>query len=290
MHARFTNWSLALALCATAAFTAAGCSKDNSSPTTPTGGGTSSDAAADGTTLKATAPTPSSPVDRVVVDSLRPTLRVGASQGKFVSAGGYQYRFELRDEAGNGIAGYLVNGTELTIPDSLEMSYSKVYRWRARAEVNGAFGPWSSTVEFTTPNPPSAVASGGGGAGVGAVRTIGVNEAAAIIIDVHNRLRYDLGSSSTREQRVAFLWTAVAIIHFGHPVFNPAGGDPNWCVKDAGAGRPPSDDVLVQCGSRDAWDLIGSAGANGYFWHLDYLGRLSGEQNVYPPPASSLPR
>jgi hypothetical protein len=171
------------------------------------------------------------------------------------------------------------------------MSFSKVYRWRARAEMNGAFGPWSSTAEFTTPNPPSAFAgSGGGGAGVGAIRTIGVNEAAAIIIDVHNRLRYDLGSGSSREQRVAFLWTAVAIIHFGHPVFNPAGGDPNWCVKDAGGGRPPSDDVLVQCGSRDAWDLIGGAGANGYFWHLDYLGRLGGEQNVYAPPASSLPR
>ncbi len=96
------------------------------------------------------------------------------------------------------------------------------------------------------------------------------------------RLRYDLGSNSTRDQRVAFLWTAVAVIHFRHPTFNPAGGDPGWSVKDAGGGRPPSDDVLVRCDTRDAWDLIGSAGVNGYFFHQDYLGRLDGGQNVYP--------
>jgi hypothetical protein len=125
---------------------------------------------------------------------------------------------------------------------------------------------------------------------VGPPRSIGINEAWSIIVDVHNRLGYDLGSSSTREQRVDFLWTAVATIHYGHPTFNPRGPDSNWCVKDAGGGRPPSDDVLVQCGSRDAWDLIGGAGANGYTFHLDYLGRLPSEQNVYPPPRSSLPR
>jgi hypothetical protein len=88
---------------------------------------------------------------------------------------------------------------------------------------------------------------------------------------------------------VEFLWTAVATIHYGHPRFNPAGPDSNWCVKDAGGGRPPSDDVLVRCNSRDAWDLIGGAGASGYTFHLDYLGGLPSEQNVYPPPRSSLP-
>ncbi len=47
-----------------------------------------------------------------------------------------------------------------------------------------------------------------------------------------------------------------------------------------GGGRPPSDDVLVRCDTRDAWDLIGSAGVNSYFFHQDYLGRLDGGQNV----------
>jgi hypothetical protein len=89
---------------------------------------------------------------------------------------------------------------------------------------------------------------------------------------------------------VAWLFEAVAILHYGHPRFNPAGGDRDWCVKDAGGGRPPSDDVIVRCGSREAWDLISGAGANGYSFDWHSVGRLGSEQNVYPPPISSLPR
>ena len=70
--------------------------------------------------------------------------------------------------------------------------------------------------------------------------------------------------------------------------YHAAGPDPNWCVKDAGGGRPQSDDVIVVCSTRDAWDLIGGAGANGYSFHEDYLGRLPSVQNVYPPPRSAL--
>jgi hypothetical protein len=123
---------------------------------------------------------------------------------------------------------------------------------------------------------------------VGPPRTISLQEAFGIIRRVHDELRYDLGSRSTRDQRVGFLFSAVAAIHYGHPRFNSTGPDNQWCVKDAGGGRPPSDDVLVRCDSRDAWDLIGGAGANGYSFHLDYLGRLPSNQNVYPPPASAL--
>ena len=59
-------------------------------------------------------------------------------------------------------------------------------------------------------------------------------------------------------------------------------------IKDAGGGRPVSDDVIVDCGSRDFWDFIGGVGANGYFWRINYDGRLPGNQNVYPPPRSAL--
>ena len=82
----------------------------------------------------------------------------------------------------------------------------------------------------------------------------------------------------------------MAAVHYGHPDWNPRGRDPDWCVKDAGGGRPPSDDVMTRCGSREAWDIIGGAGANGYSFHLDGIGGAAGEQNVYPPPRSSLPR
>lgn len=97
-------------------------------------------------------------------------------------------------------------------------------------------------------------------------------------------MRWNLGSASTREWRNEFWARAEGVVHHGHPTLNPAGGDPDWCVKDAGGGRPLSDDVLVSCSTRDAWDLIRSAGANGYSFHQDYLGRLDGAQNVYPPP------
>ena len=122
------------------------------------------------------------------------------------------------------------------------------------------------------------------------VNQLSDDEVLRIVRGVHDALGYNLGSSSTREYRVQFLWTAMAVVHYGHPRFNPQGPDPGWCVKDAGGGRPPSDDVIVRCSSRDAWDIIGGAGANGYSWHLDGLGRLPGEQNVYPPPQGSLPR
>ena len=45
----------------------------------------------------------------------------------------------------------------------------------------------------------------------------------------------------------------------------------------------------MRCDSREAWDLISGAGANGYSFDWHYVGRLDSVQNVYPPPNSSLP-
>lgn len=286
------SYRLAMALILVTAMT--GCSGNGGSPTTPSANGSSSvAAAADGSTLKATAPELTAPRDRVVVSSLHPTLHISASRGRFVDSANFAHRFELRDADNNHIADYLVAPVthQLTVPDSLQMIHGRVYRWRARAEQNGALGPWSPFAEFTTPDPPQSPGnSGSGGSAPSATRTIDPAEAFAIIKAVHDAYGYDLGSRSTREERFAFLWTAMAVVHFGHPRFNPAGGDRDWCVKDAGNGRQPSDDVIVSCSSREAWDLILSAGADGYRFHLDYAGRLGGEQNVYPPPLGSLPR
>jgi hypothetical protein len=275
MQARFTTFALAVALCAAVA----GCSNNT--------------AAADGTTLKATAPSGLEPSGRAVVDTLRPTLRFQAGRGKFNDTA-LAHRIELYQENNLILSTDLGAGTQdYTIPDNVEMRYATVYRWRVRSQKDNSFGPWANTSDFLTPNAPSVgggPVSGGGSGPIGATRAIGFQEAYGIIVRYHNEARWNLGSGSSREDRVAFLWSAVAAIHFGHPVWNPGGGDPNWCVKDAGGGRPPSDDVLVRCDTRDAWDLIGGAGANGYFFHQDYLGRLGGEQNVYPPPVSALPR
>ncbi len=275
--------------------TAVACSNESGNPLAPGAGGPGGTGAnPDGTTLKATAPVTVGPKDRVTVEGLRPALQFQNSTGRFTNTN-FTYQVELYQENAL-LATYTVASgggtTTFQIPDDVPMVHDTLYRWRARATFEGGLGPWSVAADFITPKPPQTGggSTGGGGVGVDGTRDIGVNEAWGIIVRVHNELGYDLGSRSSREQRVDFLWTAVAVIHFGHPRFNPAGGDPGWCVKDAGGGRPPSDDVLVRCGSRDAWDLIGSAGANGYSFHLDYLGRLDGGQNVYPPPRGHLPR
>ena len=112
----------------------------------------------------------------------------------------------------------------------------------------------------------------------------------AIIRDVHDTLGYNLGSSSSREYRIDFFFTALAVIHYGHARFNPRGPDSNWCGKDAGGGRPPSADVMVRCNTHDAWDTILGSGEDGYRFMVAYIGILPSDQNVYPPSRSSLPR
>jgi len=118
---------------------------------------------------------------------------------------------------------------------------------------------------------------------------IDINRALAIIQQLHNDLRVDLGSNSTRDSRNAFFESAVAVIHYGHARWNPGGGDNDWCIKDGGSGRPQSDDVIVRCSTRDAWDTISGVGANGYHFQLEYIGKLPSNQNVYPPRRSALP-
>jgi hypothetical protein len=257
-----------------------------SSPTAPTGSG--GPAAADGSTLKATIPAPASPTGGGRIDTRRPALTFSNASGKFTT-GTFTYRVEVYEDTtpAGSFTQAQAAGAQSTYTLETDLKYDTVYRWRVRGELNNAFTAWSGLAEFRTPVAPRGGATGSVGGPVGAQRSIGLNEAFGIILAVHDGERVNLGSGSSREDRVAFLWRAVGIIHFGHPVWNPSGGDPDWCVKDAGGGRPPSDDVLVSCSSREAWDLIGGAGANGYSFHLDYLGRLGGDQNVYAPPVPS---
>jgi len=102
---------------------------------------------------------------------------------------------------------------------------------------------------------------------------------------VHDAENYDLGGGSTRSYRNEFWARVVGIVHFGHPVYNLT-PDPSWCLKDAGGGRPQSDDVGVKCSTREFWDFIGGVGANGYSFRVGaHPGeRLPKEQNVFPPP------
>ena len=302
-----TNRWKAVALGLALVTTVAGCGGDKKSPTSPTGAAASGTAASggstesgtsattnpDGSTLKATAPSALSPSGDVRVDSRTPVLQWTNSSGVY-QTGTFTYLVELYkvNELVNTWEVPQASGAVTTSPVPAELDYNTIYRWRVRAKLGSAVGPWPVTANFSTPLPPGPVGVGGGGGGGGSygpARTISFNEAFSMIVSYHNSSGVDLGRNSTREGRIAWLFEAVAIVHYGHARYNPQGGDRNWCVKDAGGGRPPSDDVIVRCDSREAWDLIGGAGANGYSFDWHYVGRLDSAQNVYPPPNSSLP-
>ena len=139
------------------------CSNGPDSPAAPTAvvHGTA-DAAADGSTLKATAPTAISPVNDERLDSRRPTMRINNSQGRFAGAA-FRYEFQLLTDGGSVVDTRAVDGgdgtTTLAYPTNLDRDTP--YRWQARAIMGSAVGPWSTPARFITqrenrtPNPTS---------------------------------------------------------------------------------------------------------------------------------------
>jgi len=126
------------------------CSRQTANPASPSalGGANGTGAAADGSTLKATAPVPVSPVNDEQVSDL-PTLRVTASAMKFAEPATLQYRFEVFNEAGVKVQDSgLVNSPSFKVTAIL--SFRKRHTWRARAEREGAAGPWSTTGSFVS--------------------------------------------------------------------------------------------------------------------------------------------
>ena len=99
---------------------------------------------------------------------------------------------------------------------------------------------------------------------------------------IHNAEGYDLGKNSNREYRNAFWARVVGCVYHGHPVYNPV-PDRRWLLKREPNG-PQSDDVAAFQPTREAWDCIPGAGANGYRFEADYLGVLAPHQVIYAPP------
>lgn len=110
------------------------------------------------------------------------------------------------------------------------------------------------------------------------------HEIAALAQRVHDAERMDWGARSTRDSRNRD-WARIAgVVYHGHPVYNPT-PDPRWHLKDAGGGRPQSDDVLAFRDTRMMIDFIGGAGADGYTIRAGHWeGPLGPEQNIYAPP------
>jgi hypothetical protein len=131
------------------------CSKSAPTPASPSAPTTvSSDAAADGSTLKATAPTPVSPINGAQPDTL--TLTINKSTGKFDSSVVLSYEFEIKNAAGATVcnSGNVPGGTAATIvyTPTCVLEFDTAHTWRARATNAGAVGPWSAAASFKTPS------------------------------------------------------------------------------------------------------------------------------------------
>lgn len=129
------------------------CGKDTSTPVSPTGSSAGdTGAAADGSTLKATAPTVQSPTGGVRVEG-EIVLTLANAQAKYANVP-LSYRFQIFNQAGQKVyeSGQVPQGNGTTshaVSGSLD--FNKPHTWRARAEYFSAFGPWSSTGSFITP-------------------------------------------------------------------------------------------------------------------------------------------
>ena len=120
--------------------------KNPASASAPTASPAATEAAlADGSTLKVTAPGQTSPNGKI--NSLQPTLVATASTGRYASAP-FTYRFQVM--LGTAVADEGVS-TRPTYRVSKALEVDTTYSWRARAEYQGAYGPWSSGLSFTTP-------------------------------------------------------------------------------------------------------------------------------------------
>lgn len=135
----------------------AACSQAPQSVTTPTAvvGGSTADAA-DGSTLKVTAPALVSPTNSERAEDRRPTLIWLNSTGRYESIG-VAYDIELWLDTGTSPVYSRTVGER---PDTgahlidYELEYDRIYSWRVRAHLDTTLGPWSSWGTFLSPARP----------------------------------------------------------------------------------------------------------------------------------------
>ena len=125
-------------------------------PSATIGGSTAN--AADGSTLKATAPALISPVDGARAEDRRPTLLWLNSNGKYGSIG---VAYDLEVSTATAVVYSRTVGESQDIGAhlmDLELAFDTMYSWRARARVGDQMGPWSSWASFLSPTRPVAPA------------------------------------------------------------------------------------------------------------------------------------
>jgi hypothetical protein len=142
-----------------AAAAAVACGTETTAPVSPSATVVlAADAAADGSTLKATAPAPQLPANGSAVTTLTPNLVIANSTLKYLGdvtmALSLEYRFVVEAMDGT-VASDIRTGTGVALTGSRILAGSlqpqTSYRWHVRAQLGTAFGPWSTYWTFTTP-------------------------------------------------------------------------------------------------------------------------------------------
>jgi hypothetical protein len=133
---------------------AAACNKKAATPSSPSAAEpASSEANADGSTLKATVPTLQSPVNGVRLTANQPVVLVVGNSTTPYLAVPLTYRFELTNAAGAVVEDVVVPGgagsTSRTVTADLDSEAP--YQWRCRPEYQGTAGPWTARAAFVSP-------------------------------------------------------------------------------------------------------------------------------------------
>jgi len=146
-----------LIVCASAAAlaTAIACSKTPETPVAPSSSQSGeASAAADGSTLKVSPPTPQSPVNNAQPDTL--VLTAGKSTPAYGSSTPLSYEFEIKNAGGTTVCSSGVvgggSGSSVSWTPSCTLEFDQPFSWRVRAAVNNGRGPWSSTANFRSPS------------------------------------------------------------------------------------------------------------------------------------------
>ncbi len=133
-------------------------------PTAPSAAiGGSTQARADGSTLKVTSPAIVAPIDGVTVDSRTPTLVWANSDGNYGYIG-LAYTIEVSSPTAV-VYTRTVGETPNTGSHKIELTLDQgvVYSWRVRAALGTMVGPWSIWGDFKATAPAPAVPAPGGG-------------------------------------------------------------------------------------------------------------------------------
>lgn len=145
------------------------CSSPAGSPTSPSAeAGAGQGLGPGGSTLKAAAPRLASPANGSTV-SATPTLVAEPAASRFAGGPVSTLRFQVSESDGfdtltdEGTASANAAGLVAYQVQRGQRAAARVY-WRARAELDGAFGPWSATGTATITGTPAPAPSPGGGA------------------------------------------------------------------------------------------------------------------------------